>query len=61
MQFKKRTLIIAGAMFLTMPVYDIVKTIYKEGVKDGKANVASTIPMKKQATSYAVITVKKLL
>jgi len=48
MQFKKRTLIIAGAMFLTLPCYDIVKTIYKEGVKDGKANMVNTVVVKKQ-------------
>jgi hypothetical protein len=49
MQFKKRTLIIASAMFLTMPCYDIFKTIIKEGVKDGKANVVNTVFVKKQA------------
>ncbi|WP_158995279.1 hypothetical protein [Mucilaginibacter sp. L196] len=50
MQFKKRSLIIAGAIFLTVPCYDIVKTIYKEGVKDGKANVVNTVIIKKQVT-----------
>ena len=52
MQFKKRSLIIAGAIFLTVPCYDIVKTIYKEGVKDGKANVVNTVIIKKQVTKW---------
>jgi len=47
MPFKKRTLIIAGVMFLTMPCYSILKTFYKEGVKDGKAHVVKTTIVKK--------------
>jgi len=47
MQFKKRTLIIAGVIFLTMPCYNVLKTFYKEGVKDGKANVVKTKVVKK--------------
>jgi hypothetical protein len=47
MQFKKRTLIIVGIMFLAKPCYDICKTLYREGVKDGKANVASAVVVKK--------------
>jgi hypothetical protein len=46
MQFKKRTLIIACAIFLSAPVIDICKTIYKEGVKDGKANAVSAVAKK---------------
>jgi len=47
MQFKKRTLIIACAVFLTAPCIDICKTIYKEGVKDGKANTVKAVVVKK--------------
>ena len=39
MKFKTRSFLIAASMFLTMPIHDICKAIYNEGVKDGKAHI----------------------
>jgi hypothetical protein len=47
MKLKKRNIIIVLGMLLATTGYDICKAIFKDGVKDGKANAVKTAVVKK--------------
>lgn len=43
MKFKKRSVIIVLSMALAAPCYHIIKDIYKNGIRDGKANAHKSV------------------